>query len=358
MKEIDSGYSYTVDTIDKNRWHSLMFEFDDASFYQTWSYGQNSWGNKNLSHLLLYKDDEIVSLAQLRILKIPFLKVGIAYLTWGPMWKYNNKIYDLKNLRNMLRALYQEYVKKRGFLLKIIPKQIHENEDVVKEIFKDENFLWSPDNQQTVYVDLTLPIEEIKKNIRPRWRQTLKHALDHNLDFIEGTTEEICADASGLIKEMISRKKFIEFGSMENLTQISTDLPEPLKLYFIICLYEKEPVAVIGLFLPRSTGYLLVAATGDKALNMNASYPLYWKMIEFYKKKETLCIDLGGVNKEKNPGGYYFKTSLAGKKRKEKYYIGQFDACENVFSKFCFSTAMSFREHFRDFLVRLNKVSK
>ena len=41
----------------------------------------------NISHLVLKKDGDIVVAAQARIAKVPIVKVGIAYVRWGPLWK-------------------------------------------------------------------------------------------------------------------------------------------------------------------------------------------------------------------------------------------------------------------------------
>ena len=125
MKQLDPGYTVKVDRIDKVKWHNFLQLFDDASFYQTWSYGKISWGEKSLSHLVLEKNDKIVSMAQLRIVEMPLLQAGFAYLTWGPMWRKKGEKVNLNILRNMLQALYNEYVINRGYLVKVLPKSIH-----------------------------------------------------------------------------------------------------------------------------------------------------------------------------------------------------------------------------------------
>lgn len=358
MKQLDAGYTYEVDNVNKDTWHNLLCEFDDAAFYQTWSYGSISWGEKNLSHIILMKDEEIVAIAQLRIAKPPLLKIGFAYLTWGPIWRKKGKKPDTEILRNMLRALYNEYAIHCRYLLRIIPRQIHEDEENIRKIFDDENFSWSPDPMQTVYVDLAPSLDEIKKNTRPKWRQTLNRALKQEMEFTEGSNDELCDTALRIIKEMKKRKRYVEFGSMEDMIAVNKDLPENLKLKFALCSYENEPIATLGWFPIGKIGQPLVGATGDNALKLNASYPLWWKMVEYYKNQGSSCIDLAGINKERNPGGYIFKTGVAGKNRKEKRYIGQFNACENFLSSFCFKTGMSLREHYRNLIVKINKLFK
>jgi hypothetical protein len=72
------GYIVEIDQLDKTEWEKLIQIFDDASIYQTWSYGAVRWGQANLSHIIIKENNEVLAAAQMRIIKIPFLKAGIA----------------------------------------------------------------------------------------------------------------------------------------------------------------------------------------------------------------------------------------------------------------------------------------
>lgn len=358
MRQLDPGYAYEVENVNKDVWHDLLLDFDDASFYQTWSYGSILWGECNLSHILLMKSEEIVSIAQLRIVKLPLFPIGMAYLTCGPIWRRKSKNADDQHLRNMLKALYNEYVIRRGYLLRIIPKNIHENEEDIRNIYEDEGFSWFPDPQQTVYVDLTPSLEEIKKNLGSGWKKTLRRSMNINLELIEDDDGKLSDTAVKIIEEMKQRKGFVDFGSMEKNIIINKDLPERLKMKLVFCMFENEMVAVFGWSKIGDIGIPLVSATGNNASKSLAPHRFYWKMIEYYKNHGFRKCDLAGINKENNPGGYQFKIGVAGETRKEKNYIGQFDACENSFSSLCFKTGMTLRQHYRDLLIKVNKFSK
>ena len=102
MIPLDPGYTFKVDQVGKSAWHDLLPEFDDATFYQTWSYGERSWGAKQISHLVLEKEGRPVAMAQLRILEYPILRAGAAYLTSGTPLETPNEPEDLGHLRNIL----------------------------------------------------------------------------------------------------------------------------------------------------------------------------------------------------------------------------------------------------------------
>ena len=87
-------------------WDGILAQFDDASIYQTWAYGAVRWGCNNLSHLILQRGDSILAAAQLRIVRVPFLPGGIAYVRWGPLWQLRNEAKDPSVFRMAVRYSY------------------------------------------------------------------------------------------------------------------------------------------------------------------------------------------------------------------------------------------------------------
>lgn len=349
MKELDPGYTVEVDSIDKNTWNDLLAQFDDSSFYQTWSYGAIHWGGKQLSHLVLKKDGGIVSLAQARVVGFPLFRIGIAYINWGPMWKIRKENVNTLHLRNMIRGLYAEYAIRRGYLLRILPKIIESKENsIIRSIFEEENYSWSPDPVETVIIDLSPSLEQLRQNLHRSWRRSLKDAEEHKLNFMEGSDDIVCAMLLEVAKEMKDRKGY--FGSdQEELIAVHRDLPDTLKLKISVCLLESEPIAALGWARVGSVGIPLVAGTGDKALKLRASFLLWWKMVKYYKESGFHSLDTAAVKLDRNPGGYFFKTGLAGKSFKEPdHFIGQFDACRNPLSQILFKRIYSLRDSYRD----------
>ncbi len=348
MTQVDADYSVVVDGVDKRAWHDLMLTFDDAAFYQTWSYGAILWGETRLSHLRLIKDGQTVAMAQLRIARIPMVKAGVAYLTSGPLWRRRGEQPDLAHLRNMVRALRQEYVGRRGFVLQILPRAAAEGAPDLRPVYQEEGFSWSPDLQQTIYVDLKPTLDEILMNARKQWRQTLHRAEKQPIKVVEGNDEDSYLAAEKLIDEMKGRKKYVEYGDMKAKIAVHRDLPGSLKLKFFFCYHEERPVAVLCWFPVGTVGLPLIAATSQDGLALNASYPLFWRMIEYYKEHEALCCDLGGINRQRNPGGYVFKAGLAGKTSEPAPYIGQFEAWSSAVSFLGFKTGLGLRSLYRN----------
>ena len=50
------SYTAEIDNIEPAHWNRLLHEFDDATIFQTWTYGSARWGQNNLSHAVIKKD--------------------------------------------------------------------------------------------------------------------------------------------------------------------------------------------------------------------------------------------------------------------------------------------------------------
>ena len=117
MKKLSPGYSSEVDSVDKDTWLEILKGFCDTNIYQTWSYDAIRCGGNNISHLILKKNGDVVAAAQVRIVKIPFINLGIAYISWGPLWKLQGEENAIEVFSQSIRALRNEYSCRRGLVL-------------------------------------------------------------------------------------------------------------------------------------------------------------------------------------------------------------------------------------------------
>lgn len=354
MTNLDLGYIAEIDRIDKNNWNNLLMMFEDASFYQTWSYGAIKTPETNLSHLVLKKDDKIVSMVQIRISKFPLLPIKIAYIHWGPMCKLKGGEINISHLRNMIKALYSEYVVRRGYFLRILPKIFDENhKDEIINVFKDEKFSWSPDPTETIVLNLSPTIQVLRQNLSKGHKNSLNYASKQNITIIEKSDNEGCDILLKIAKEMKLRKKYM-IDDQEELLSAHKDLPDMLKLHIIICYAENIPVAALGWSKIGKIGMVLVGGTGNMALKLKVSVLLWWKMLEFYKNHGFIKCDFAGVNQKNNPGGFQFKKGFVGKNfEKEMYYLGQFDASNGIIIALLFKVSLLIRILYRKHLIKM-----
>jgi len=112
------GYTAEFDSVDKHEWYNVIDQFSDLNIYQTWSYDAVRCGEGNISHFVLRLVNKIVAAAQVRIVRIPVLGLGAAYIRWGPLWQLRNQNPDPDVFRMAIRALRNEYVCRRGLSLR------------------------------------------------------------------------------------------------------------------------------------------------------------------------------------------------------------------------------------------------
>ena len=200
-------YCVEIDKINKDEWENQLQLFNDASIYQTWSYGAVRWGQNSLSHLVIKKHDEIMAAAQLRIMKLPVLGAGIAYLPWGPMWQRSDRAVEIDIFQAMIKALKEEYAIRQGLLLRIRPNVIEENGERIISFLNKEGFQKNLTIQpyRTLVANLSPPMNDIRKALDQKWRNQLNRSEKNNLKMIEGNSDDLYQLFLDLQKEMHDR---------------------------------------------------------------------------------------------------------------------------------------------------------
>jgi lipid II:glycine glycyltransferase (peptidoglycan interpeptide bridge formation enzyme) len=349
MKELSPGFTVEIDNVDKEKWSGIIQRFRDANIYQTWSYDAVRFGSSNISHLVLKKDENIVAVAQARIVKVPIIKVGVAYIRWGPIWHLDSEPRDKEVFRQTARALYNEYARKRGLALRLFPVLFGGESDEYIRLMEEEGFTWSPDVRQerTLILDLEPPLSELRKGQKQKWRNCLNQAEKNGLQIIEGHGDGLFEVFIKIYNELLDRKEFLTTTDIAEFRLIQRDLPDEFKMKIMICVDDGKPCAGAICSAIGNTGIYLFGATNKLGMGNKGSYLLQWRIIDWLKNHGCRWYDLHGINPEKNPGTYRFKAGLCGKDGKDVNFLGIFDARRNNLSTFAFSL--------RDFM-KLNTV--
>lgn len=328
MHKLGAGYAPEVDTVDEHAWYRILHEFDDASIYQTFAAGVASCNRRNLSHLILKKGGEIVAAAQARITRLPLIKVGTATIESGPLWKRNASETTPESLRQVVRALRNEYVCKRGLGLRLFPRIYNDDDPCLGIVLREEGFSLSPNAvcNKTIVMDLTPSLDQLYEGLGRNWKKNLKLANKGRLELIEGTGEDLFEAFLGIYKEMVSRKKFVSFADINKFRVVQTRLPENFKM--IIMLAKSDEGLCAGLICPAmgKSAINLFGATSNIGKKSHGSYFLQWRLIEKLKELGISTYDLDGIDPVANPGTFKFKKDLGGANGREVYRLGRFDA--------------------------------
>jgi FemAB family len=334
MRELADGYSTEVDNFDKDVWYKIIHTFDDANIYQTWAYDETRRGRNNISHMILKKNHAIVAASQLRIVKLPVLNTGIAYVRWGPLFKPKGTEIDAESFCQAIRSLRNEYACRRGLMLRIYPILFSNESEKFLPVMNQEGFVQREDGKhdRTLLIDLRPKLEDLRKGLNQKWRNCLNRAERNSLEMIEGYDDNLFEMFMVLYKEMLDRKKFIEPNDINEFRLIQKGLPEKYKMKIMLCRFEGKLCAGAIFSAIGNTGLYLFGAINEAGMKSNGSYILQWKFIEWLKKNQFACYDLNGINPETNPGTYNFKEGLCGKNGKDVYFLGQFQTCTSPLS--------------------------
>jgi hypothetical protein len=340
----DSQNSFELDHVSKEQWNRLLKGFYDATFFQTWEYGVFRSGGEHLSHAVLKLGGRPVAAVQVREWgRFPSLKY--AYIDYGPMWRPRDMPPDCRILDLMLTRLAEEYVTKRGYSLSLFPF-IHAgdpNADQILNILQRNRFTTRGENPRTLLMDISPPLEDLRRQLRRKWRQDLRYAEEADLDVTISKSQHLFAKCLKVYNQMRERKGFDENVSMDDLFSIHALLPEEYKFTILTVGIRDRIDACLIYSAIGNTGFPVLAATALSGLQNSASYLAYWELIKLLKAQGIDWFDLRGIDPQGNPGGYCFKTGLTGKKGREVSYLGHFDFCPNTFARSLILIASQFR---------------
>jgi lipid II:glycine glycyltransferase (peptidoglycan interpeptide bridge formation enzyme) len=339
---LDSVWEVEVDRATPAEWSQSLDLFNDANFYQTWSYGAVRWGQKNLSHLVLKRDGEVLGIAQLRIVRPTRFKFGMAYLRWGPIFERRGRPLDAEIVNNMARALEAEYIDARKLFLRVLPNAVEGSPRaaVIQSAFG--RFMPEPldaDNTDRTFVlDLAPSVEDLRRNLDKKWRNQLTSAEKKGLNVVAGTGRDEYRIFRQIYYQMRRRKTFETAVDVEEFGRMQETLPEPQRMRILLCRAGESPVAGLVASMMGDSAIYLLGATSDDGLNSKGAYLLQWTLIKWLKENGVRWYDLGGINPERNPGVYHFKKGLSGA---DVCRVGPRVACRSVVSSGLVRTSLA-----------------
>lgn len=330
---IDEIYSYAVDAMSEQDWNSNIINFNDATINQTWAWCKLN--SKETSTLILKRNGKIVAAAMIRIVKVRILKTGLAYVGAGPMWRLKEEEEDIKILQLLIQSLREEYVVKRGYFLRISPN-IFTNMLITERlisVYEGANFKRLDLKGQTLFLDVSLTLEELRDNLHRKWRASLNKAEKNNLTVYSGKDKEIFAKFKSVYEEMIDRKRYFNPADINKYENIFNRLPDELKPIVIICEFESKPLAGVIISTIGATAVPWLLASGNNGIECNAAYIVQWQVIKILKQLGINTYDLGGCSPEKNFNTYLFKYRMIGKSPIVYSHIGIMEASDTLTSR-------------------------
>jgi len=305
--------NYMVEKVDEERWLVLTARCRKYNYRQSWNFGAlcASRFNAQSEHVIINDGNGLlVGAADVRIKRLPIIGGGIAYISGGPLIVKTDEHIDFERV---VSALVFEYVDRQSLNLRVMPPPMNESQaGKVRGALISLGFVERFDKKQTILIDLSQSLDDIRKHFHQKWRNCLNKAEKGNVTFKSGTELAYFEEFKPLLEELIVDKNFSIDLNVDFYMNVQRCAAQQDK--FVVTLAQVDGVTVagfVGSFL-GDTGVYLLGAADNLGRKVNAAYLLQWQAIMQAKSSGCLWYDLGGIDPVVNPGVYRFKKRMGG----------------------------------------------
>lgn len=306
-----------VVSVDGDSWRQSAASFRDHNYRHVWDFGLACAERVGASceHVAVMDEGEVIGLADVRIRKLPVLRLGIAYVNGGPLVRRENGR-DRERLERCLQALTEEYIERRRFTLRVRPPMGSREWNEVQAgclAAAGYGLTTRVPRYRTLVVDLDRSLEELRKNLKQKWRNGLNQAERNDLVLTRGTSLDLFTQFSTLFDEMLRRKPFhVELGpSFYRGVQERSAAEEKLHIGIVKgqdgSLLAGQVTSLLG-----DTCVYILGASSERGMQLKASYLLQWNIMTVAREHGCRWYDLGGIDPENNPGVFHFKRGVGG----------------------------------------------
>lgn len=298
-------------------WSAAVRALWGYGYQQTWSYGQElaKLRGAKSEHVLIREGDLILAAADVRLKPLPFIGGGLAYVSDGPLISATLDDHRFAaSLRTAIEALKQEYMVRRGYVLRIAPplgtvgRKAEIDQEVIKAGFRDT----IGGRRRTMRVDISRPLDQIRRSLAQKWRNGLNASERQKFSISIHEDAEAIALFSRLFDEFVARKGFGVDLHPRFYEQVQRGLLREDRLVTQFVEHEGQPVAGHVSSMLGDTCVYLLGASSPAGLRSKAAYFLQWNTIVLAKQRGLRWYDLGGVDPVGNPGVHHFKQGLGG----------------------------------------------
>jgi len=311
---------------DKKIWEDFLSRCADKTFLNSWNWGEfqermGSASGGKIWRLGVFEGDELVALAL--ISKIKARRGTFLLVQHGPILE-NSKLQNPKSKTEILRILLEELKKiaeeEKADFIRMAPLLERNGENI--EIFKRLGFRESPMHanayEATWKLDITIPEEELLKNMRKTTRYLIRQAMKNQDIIIEKSDNPDNIETyQKLNKDVAKRQGFVPF-SFEYVKNELELFSKDKQALLVFGKYRGETAAAALIVFWQGIGFYHQAASDYRYDKFSIPYLIQWEAIKEAKKRGCAIYDFWGyVNPQKTPehpwaGPTLFKMGFGG----------------------------------------------
>jgi hypothetical protein len=328
-------------------WDSRVGAFADACLEQMAAYMVPRWGSSRLRGLRLRdaQTNEIVSQTLVVLATIPVIKLGLAYVKFGPLWRRKQAAIEPGNLAAALEAVKQAFAVERGLVVRIMPPPDPDRAIDWQRVLAHAGFATNgpPPNPERYLVDLRLSEPDQLASLAPNWRKNLKKANRAGFDIREADPLQSLPELLALFRNMWTRKQFADRHNVQLLPALvgASSLTPELGVRMFLARHDGQPASALLLIGAGDRAFAVVSASNERGRLLRAGYALHWWVINALRATDVRWLDLGGT--EGNTGLESFKRGLVGTRGRIVPIAGEFDFAPNALSSIVSSAMTSAR---------------
>jgi lipid II:glycine glycyltransferase (peptidoglycan interpeptide bridge formation enzyme) len=303
--------SISLQLVSPDVWDETIARFDGVCQEQLYTFARTRWPGVSQEPVLLWQGSELIGGSLMMIQRLPLGFSRIAIAKWGPMLAKTDRPDALAAYSGMIDALVDEYAKRRGMMLSILPRASltesnPEYSSLIDRGFRKGTVLGFPNRY---IVNLRLDDDEQRRSLHQKWRYHLNRSEKAGLSF-EHAGAERRAEFDVLYEAMTDRKKFADHSAYETVSALF-EMDEALKPELFFVRHEGEVVAGAIIFKAGDRAVYLYGATNEKALPLRAGYFMQWHIIRWLRDNTSAkWYDLGGTDGFQ--GLHQFKKGMVG----------------------------------------------
>lgn len=225
----------------------------------------------------------------------------------GPLWYEDFGSED--DFYAFLRALRREFPARLCRKMRFIPEM--PPTDTLNTMLMKAGFKKHSQGYQTIWLDLSLSLEELRKNLKPNWRNKLNKAQKSNLS-VQWTQSPQMLNwfISGYSKD--KREKDYNGPPPRLLLELAKAFLLGKNILLGAANLDGRPVAGVIIFCHGKSATYQAGWTTDLGRQVLAHHYLLWDALGVLKERKVYDFDLGGINDKGAKGVGEFKCGLGG----------------------------------------------
>lgn len=324
MKPMITGYAVHMEKEIRPQLREELAAFRDYGLYQTPAYQRariRSEGGE-LRYVAVRDAFGTPRLAGIiRLRAVPVIGLRIGYVQRGPLCLPRK---EPTTEPAAWTALAHAVVPELAHVLVIAPNVVDDEDGrEISAALEQAGFshVSYPAAYRTIVVDLDRDEEQILKSMRGSWRRTLRRAQRADLSVTTSPDFECFDSFMSIYNQTRARKGFAGLDP-EIYRTAQTELHDGEKMLLSSAREDGTPVSMLIASCVGETGVALLGGSSPRGLKVSATYLLLWRTLCAARRAGAKAFDLGGIDPEKNPSVYDFKSRLGGT---EVYLVGTFE---------------------------------